>query len=336
MSLLERAERDGFGGFHVDEAEQLFSLQRLISAQLVQARTRNLGVQRLHYLDSLVKRGHNLLYPNQRNLGSELRDLVLGGFARAFRQTARLQAVAWIFFLAGAWFGFSSTRSELEFAYPLVGLMYPADFVQGLIESEAERSFFLRAGRESGAGAQSVFFTALFLNNTRAAIAAFAFGIFAGIPTILILLLNGALLGSFAALFHQGVHSAEFWAWVLPHAIPEIAAVCVAAAAGLRLGLALIDPGSRSRRAAVARAGRGSAILIGFAVFLLFYAAFVEAFIRQSALPMTFRYGLALLNFVSLAAYLAFAGLQRRGPMSTSSTLHKSAVPENVRSPRGK
>jgi len=122
---------------------------------------------------------------------------------------------------------------------------------------------------------------------------------------------NGALLGSLAAVFDRVGHSAEWWAWVLPHAIPEVAAVCVCAAAGLQIGWTVVSPGPHSRRDALAQVGGGATALLGFAVVLLAYAAVIEAFFRQSAAPTEVRFALASFNLVLLSAYLMFAGRQR-------------------------
>ena len=310
QSLLDRADRDGLRSFGIDEAERFHTLHRVITTQLAQTRSLGVDLKREAYLESLAKRGYNHLYPSGHRPLHEVLILLKGGFARSFRETRRLQIASWVFFLAGVWLGFVSTQSEPEYAYPLVGMMYPAEFVQALIESESERVAFLRSGRGMGTGSQTIFFTALFLNNTRAAFGAFAFGVLACIPTVLILVLNGALLGSFAALFNGPGLNSEFWAWILPHAIPEVLAVCVAASGGLRLGMALIDPADKSRREALANAGRGSATLLGLSMCLLLYAALIEAFIRQSELSLSFRYVLAFLNFSAIVVYLSFAGLR--------------------------
>ena len=105
----------------------------------------------------------------------------------------------------------------------------------------------------------------------------------------------------------------EFWAWILPHAIPELIAVCVAAAGGLKMGLALIDAGDRGRRAALAEAGRACVPLIGLSMFLLFYAALIEAFVRQSTWASPARFFLAAVNLFAIVAYLSFAGRHSSG-----------------------
>jgi len=310
QELLDRADQKGLADFSLAESETFFSLHRLITAQLVRSRTQGIDRARVRYLDALAKRGHHHLYPADYRVVPQIIELLKGGFAQAFRETLKLQSLAWFFILLGMWIGFRITLADSEYAYPLVGMMYPPEFIQNLIESPDARLSFLRTGRDTSAGTQTVFFTALFLNNVRAAFVAFTFGILAGVPTVFMLILNGALIGSVAALFHPSADhfNLEFWAWILPHAIPELLAVCIAAAGGLKLGLALIDSGDLDRRSAVAQAGRASAPLIGLSIFLLLYAAMIEAFVRQSGLSSSVRFLISGFNLTALLAYLSFAG----------------------------
>ena len=292
----------------VDEANAFFSLQRKVTAQLVRARLRPGNEAGLRFLDSLVKRGHNVLYPEKRELLVASKELLTGGFARIFRNSLKLQLVSWLVLLLGCSIGFLLTRNDYEYAYMFVGLMYPQEYLRELLMSDLARAEFLGSGRGSGTAEQTFFFTALFFNNFRAAMTAFSVGVFLGFPTIIILLVNGALLGSFAAIFNQQSLDPSFWAWVLPHAIPELAAICVAAAGGLQLGLAVLRPGEYTRRDMLAKTAREAVVCLGLAGILLVYAALIESFVRQSSVGDDLRFGLVILNVLGLVAYLAFAG----------------------------
>ncbi len=74
----------------------------------------------------------------------------------------------------------------------------------------------------------------------------FAVGFVAGVPVVIILLINGLMLGAFAALFASRGLSLDFWGWVLPHGVTELMAVVFCAGAGLVLAHALIFPGAAS------------------------------------------------------------------------------------------
>ena len=58
-------------------------------------------------------------------------------------------------------------------------------------------------------------------------------------------------------LFGYGKGGLFFWL-ILPHGMLELSAVFLAAAAGLRLGWTIIDPGDRARSVALAEEGRSA------------------------------------------------------------------------------
>ncbi|MEE2901915.1 MAG: stage II sporulation protein M [Myxococcota bacterium] len=306
--LLNDLEKGVTKSLSVEDANTLFSLQRKVTAQLARARMRPGNESRLRFLDSLVKRGHNVLFPAKINLILAFKALFTGGFARIFRDSLKLQLVSWTMLLLGFIVGFFLTRSDHEFAYMFVGPMYPRDYLRELIVSSAVRSEFLTSGRGAVTAEQTFFFTALFFNNFRAAMSAFCVGIFFGFPTIIILLVNGALLGSFTAIFNQQSLDSSFLAWVLPHAIPELAAICIAAAGGLQLGIAVLRPDEYTRKDAVAKKGRDAVVCLALSAVLLVYAALIESFVRQSSADDTLRFLLVMLNIFGLAAYFTFAG----------------------------
>lgn len=312
-ALLLRLEKKGEKGLSFAEVERLGALYRGAAAQLARERARGIDPARTRYLDALVRRAHFAIYaPPKRGL-RPLWTLITGGFAAAYRETWRLQALAAALFAVGAIAGYFATLRRLEVAYPIMSLMFPAEVVQGLIESEETRTAYITAGQAMGFGARSAFAAALAANNARVALVSFAVGIAAAVPTVLIQILNGAVLGSMAALFDRRGFNVEFWAWVLPHAIPEVLALCVCAAAGILIGRALIDPRGRPRREALVAAGRVAAVLIGFALFLLLYAATIEGYFRQFAIGLGPRFALAALNATLLALYLRYAGRTNAG-----------------------
>lgn len=154
----------------------------------------------------------------------------------------------------------------------------------------------------------TLFAAGLAANNTRAGMLAFAVGIAFGLPTVLMGLFNGAVLGAMAALYDRGGVDPDFWAWVLPHGVPEVLALVICSAAGLGLGLAVIAPRGRPRGEALVAAGRSAAVLVGLALLLFFYAALIEGWFRQQPIGRGPRFALAGLNLLLLGAYLSLAG----------------------------
>ncbi|MFJ3925376.1 stage II sporulation protein M [Streptomyces sp. NPDC090022] len=140
-------------------------------------------------------------------------------------------------------------------------------------------------------------------NNARAAAMCLVLGAFLGLPVLWILFLNMANLGVGFGLMASAGRLDVFLGLILPHGLLELTAVFVAAGMGLRLGWTVIDPGPRTRRAALAEQGRAAlGMAIGLAV-VLFVAGLIEGFVTPSGLPTWARIAIGV---VAEAAFLVY------------------------------
>src|SRR5207245_3625271 len=87
----------------------------------------------------------------------------------------------------------------------------------------------------------------IFTNNIRVTFLAFAGGVAAGLGTALLLLWNGLQLGVVAGLAVGSGNGRIFFELVTAHGVLELSCIVVAAAAGLKMGWALVEPGTRTR-----------------------------------------------------------------------------------------
>jgi stage II sporulation protein M len=111
---------------------------------------------------------------------------------------------------------------------------------QQLLEQMAEIIF-------SGSPLTGIFI--LFLNNIFASFQTVVFGVILGIPTLLSLFANGAMLGGVAAnLGAEGASLAFLAIGILPHGIFELPAFLTSAAFGLKIGFHLIFPLPQKKR----------------------------------------------------------------------------------------
>jgi uncharacterized membrane protein SpoIIM required for sporulation len=123
------------------------------------------------------------------------------------------------------------------------------------------------------------------------------------VPTLLVLFDNAANIGIDGGLMFSHGRGAEFFALILPHGMLELSAVFLAAAAGLRLGWQVIDPGPRPRARALAEAGRETiTIALGLIVVLL-VSGMIEAFVTPSPLSTWAR---ILIGAGAEAAFLGY------------------------------
>ena len=146
-------------------------------------------------------------------------------------------------------------------------------------------------------------------NNVRIGFQTFAGGLLAGLGTVWYLAANGVILGAVAGYLTQVGFGGTFWSFVSGHAALELTAIVISGAAGLRLGLAVIAPGNRSRKAALVAAARPAVRLMYGAALMFAAAAFVEAFWSPlTAVPYGVKIWAGLAGWALLLAYLALSG----------------------------
>ena len=105
-----------------------------------------------------------------------------------------------------------------------------------------------------------------------------------------------------------------FWAWILPHGIPEITAIVIAGAAGFVIARALVAPKGLSRRAALKREGRPRCSCCWAPWRCSCSAGFIEGTISQihpPRLSVAFKMSFALVVGSGVYAYL-WSGVARR------------------------
>lgn len=301
QDLLRRAERLRPSGLGFDELRQLGVLYRRHLAKLAQLRERGSDPDAVTHLNALSVRAYTLLYGARRAPSSPRADVRRLSAALA-RGWAPLRIAAALLAM-GAILGASLTLRDPRTLWTLVPatMGYTPVMLEELATSERAQERFLERA-EWGVGMQAWFGSALFANNTRVGLLALAVGMLAAVPTVLLTLYNGLILGAFASIFVGGPSTLEFCAWILPHAVPEFTAICLCAAGGLALGTAVVAPGRRHRRRALQEATETALVLFAIAAPLFLVAAILESFVRQSMLSTEVRLAIAAADVAVLAA----------------------------------
>jgi len=298
--LLEDAEAHRLRALPFDDLRRLARLYRGESARLSRLRDRGGDQDRIGHLNSLCVRAHGFLYSARRRRsqsGSPWRF-----FVSALSGTARLQALAWALMGIGAVVGYSLVTLDPAALYALMpaSLGYDVTQIDALYRSSEARDLFL--ARESAPAAHNAIFGSyLFANNTRVGILAFATGILFGLPTVLLQFYNGIMLGTISAIFLRGENAVLFLAWILPHGVPELTAITLCTTAGFVLGRAVAAPGRSTRAEALRDAGPSALALFCSSVPLFFAAAWIESFVRESALGTAPRFAVAAVGVSILA-----------------------------------
>lgn len=164
-------------------------------------------------------------------------------------------------------------------------------------------------------------------NNAQAAAMCLVLGVFLGLPVLWILFLNMLNLGVGIGLMSSAGRLDVFLGLVLPHGLLELTAVFVAAGTGLRLGWTVIDPGARTRRAALAEEGRAALGMAMGLALVLFVSGAVEGFVTPSGLPTWARISIGVAAELAFLAYVYVLGgrAARAGDMGDLAEHERSA-----------
>jgi uncharacterized membrane protein SpoIIM required for sporulation len=145
-------------------------------------------------------------------------------------------------------------------------------------------------------------------NNVVVAAESLVLGAFLGIGGLYVLLENSLNVAVDGGLMIGHGKAAEFFTLLLPHGMLELSAVFLAAAAGLRLGWTIIDPGPRRRAQALAEEGRATITIALGAIVLLATSGVIEAFVTPSPLPSWARIGIGAVAETAMLSYVLVAG----------------------------
>jgi uncharacterized membrane protein SpoIIM required for sporulation len=162
----------------------------------------------------------------------------------------------------------------------------------GMVPGEFSNALDPTSGTDMGANVstQTEFSAFLITHNVTVAFLAFAVGVFFAIGTVAVLVQNGILLGVIGGALFAGGDGGFFVELVAAHGVLELSCIVVAAAAGLRLGWALVHPGRHNRRTALAAEARPAVLMTLGVVPWLGVAGIIEAFVSRrglAALPMS-------------------------------------------------
>jgi uncharacterized membrane protein SpoIIM required for sporulation/uncharacterized RDD family membrane protein YckC len=299
---LAEAQRRGLKGLGEAGVRDFVREYRDVAADLARLSTaaRGRAADELFYLNRLVAGAHNLLY---RRREIPLRDAARYLFRDVPRETRRsarpIALAAVLLFLPAAIAGTGVYRTP-ETAR---ALLPPA------MLDRAEDGV---ARAKSGEGYipdpqifRPVMASAIVTNNVQVTFAAFALGLTAGLGTAWLLVANGISVGAVTGLYASKGIAPLLFAFVAPHGVLELTAICIAGGAGFLLAAALLVPGARTRREALVENGARAIRLIAGSSLLLVVAGTLEGFVSPIEWwPLAVKLAVSGVTVVLLVEYL--------------------------------
>ena len=308
-ALLTRAEKRPPRSLSEDELLSLPLLYRSALSSLSVARATSLDNALVAYLEALCLRGYFYLYGARRGLRQRIGDFFLHDWPHAvrdlWRETCVSVGLTAVGTLAGFWL-VASDKGWYDAIIPtsLAGGRNPdasAEMLRGVLYGGAGNHFL------------SGFAAYLFTHNVQVAVLAFALGFAFALPSVLLILMNGCVLGAMFQIYVAKGLGFELGGWLAIHGTTEIFAIILAGAAGMRIGTSIAFPGELPRMAAAAHAGRIAATAMVGVVVMLLFAGLLEGIGRQTITGDTARYAIGGGMLAFWIAYFYLFRMVRHG-----------------------
>lgn len=310
-SRLADAQRRGLRALGETGVRDFVEEYRALSADLARLRTAARGgpSDELFYLGRLVAGAHNLLYRDRRSTLVEILRFVAVDVPTEVRRSIRPIAIAAAFLFVPAAISYTAVIQHPQVA---------PNFIPPQMLDRAEEGV-TRARQGTGyipdpQVFRPVMASQIIANNVQVTFAAFAFGITLGIGTLILLLLNGISLGGVFGLYASKGILPLLVAFVAPHGVLELSAICISAGGGLLIAAALLVPGDRTRRRALAENSQRAMRLIAASTLLLIVAGSLEGMVSPiPSWPLWAKLLVSATTLVLLVAYLR-GGANRAKP----------------------
>ena len=309
-SRLAEAQRKGLKSLGENGVRSFVAEYRALSADLARLRTaaRGTSSDELFYLGRLVGSAHNLLYRDRRSALREIVRFIAFDVPTEVRRSWRPILLAAAFLFVPAIIAYTAVTRDPAVApvFIPVGMLDRAE--AGVTRAKTGEGYI-----QDPEVFRPVMASQIIANNVQVTIVAFALGITAGVGTLFILLMNGVSLGGVLGLYASKGILSLLIAFVAPHGVLELSAICIGAGGGLLIGAAMLIPGERTRRRAFAENGRRAMRLMTAAALMLIVAGSIEGMISPIPYwPLELKLIVSAMTLVLMVAFLrGGAGLQQ-------------------------
>lgn len=296
--IVTRLEKRSIRSLSDEDLLALPALYRTTLSSLSVARDTSLDRGLIVYLESLCTRAYFQIYGVQTPAWRQIMSFFSNGWPEAVRSLWRETVFCVLMTFGAAVLAYLLIGSDPSWFYSII----PEGLAEGR-DPSASADFLRSTLYDNGKGWLGVFATFLFTHNSQIAIFAFALGFAFAVPTVLLILYNGLMLGAVFAVFAAKGLEPNLTGWLMIHGTTEIFAICIAGGAGIRIGLALAFPGRSSRVDSVVDAGSVAGLAMAGTVIMLAVAGLLEGVGRQTVTSDSMR---MLIGAAMLAGWLNY------------------------------
>ena len=297
-ALVTRMEKRSIKALGDDDLLALPGLYRTTLSSLAVARDTSLDRALITYLEQLCTRAYFQIYGVQTPAHRQIGRFFARSWPEAVRSLWRETLFCVVLTFGAAALAFILIRSDPAWFYSII-----PEGLAGGRDPGASAEFLRSTLYDKQKAWLLTFATFLFTHNAQISIFAFALGFAFAVPTVLLILYNGLMLGAFLEVFAARGLGPNVVAWLMIHGTTEIFAICISGAAGIRIGMAIAFPGRLSRMDSAVRAGRTAATAMVGTVIMLSVAGLLEGVGRQTILDDSMR---MLIGTAALAGWMVY------------------------------
>ncbi|WP_027075369.1 stage II sporulation protein M [Maribacter antarcticus] len=230
------------------------------------------------YLNALASQAHQKIYRTKRESKNRIISFWKTEFPMMFKQHHRELLIAFLVFTFFTFVGAFSAANEGDFVRSILGDGYVNMTLEN-IEKGDPMAVYKKIGEFN-------MFLGITINNIRVALMAFVYGFLLGIGTLMIMLQNGIMLGSFQYFFYEKGLLWESMRTIWIHGTIEISVIIIAGSAGLVLANGMLFPGTYTRLESFKRGVKNGLKIILSTVPFFIIAGFLEGFVtRHTEMP---------------------------------------------------
>lgn len=237
------------------------------------------------YLNSLALRVHQRIYGIKKERWSRLLSFWKTELPLVYAQQRTTMYFALIFFALAVLIGVVSSAHDETYPRLILGDSYVNMTIENIKNGDPMAVYKSQS--------QIPMFLYIAINNIRVAFMAFSLGLLCSVGTLLVLLQNGIMLGTFQYFFfkYNLLFESALVVWI--HGTLEISAIIIAGAAGLTIGNSILFPGTFTRMNSFMTGAKNGLKMCFGLVPIFIAAAFLEGFItRWTEMPIYLSLGI--------------------------------------------
>ena len=248
------------------------------------------------YLHQLAGQAHRKIYTTRKESVNSIWHFYSVSFPAFFYKYRKYLLISFfvftIFFLIGAF----SAAHDGNFVRLILGDEYVDKTLKNIHKGDPMAIYKQKN--------QMDMFLGITINNIKASLATFIYGLLFGLGTIYSLMYNAIMLGSFQYFFYDQGVLGESLKTIWIHGTIEIFAIIVAGAAGFVLASGILLPGTYTRKESfIIKARHGLKIVLSTLPFFII-AGFLESFVtRHNDMPLILSIIIIIGSFVGMIYY---------------------------------